>query len=161
MRDNSGALNLFRPPELLNKKMKKYIQTIVMSIVTLTIFGALPLTYNFISNDMHVSVVSAADKVQDGLTSIKDPFPDRTIIDDGEGVEGLAKSIIEYALYLAAIIAVLFIIYGGYQYIFSAGADDKAKAGRKTLLNALIGLVIIVLAFVMVQVVYTFLTTPR
>lgn len=94
--------------------------------------------------------------VQDGLDDISAAFPETAIKKD-TGPEELAKTIIEYALYLSAVIAVIFIIYGGYQYIFSGGSDEKAKDGRKTLTNALIGLTIIVFAFIIVQVVYKFL----
>lgn len=61
--------------------------------------------------------------------------------------------IINILLAIAAIIAVLFIVIGGYRYLFSAGNDEKAKEGQKTLVNAVIGLVIIILAYVIVTVV--------
>lgn len=47
---------------------------------------------------------------------------------------------------VAAILAIGFVIYGGYLYIFSGGDAGKTAAGRKTLYAAFIGLAIIVLA---------------
>ena len=70
----------------------------------------------------------------------------------------LIAKIIDYLLYFAGIIAVVFVIIGGYKYMTSAGSDDQAKSGRKTLQNALIGLVIVILAYVLVNVVVNFLT---
>lgn len=130
--------------------MKKYLFHIVCAF---TFVGLLVLS--------PVAGVGAqtggGDQIQKGLSDIADPFPD-TVVDKDTTPQELAKNIIEYALYLSAIIAVLFIIYGGYQYMFSGGSDDRAKAGRKTLTNAIIGLVIVVLAYVIIQVVYRFLT---
>lgn len=143
--------------------MKKYLQTILMTIVTISLFGFIPLSHSLAQSDTVNAprvLLAAGDEVSNGLNAIKDPFPN-TIVSKDATFSEFTKKVIEYALYFSAIIAVLFIIYGGYQYIFSAGADDVAKAGRKTLINALVGLVIIVLAYVMVQVVYSFLTTPN
>lgn len=131
--------------------MKKYLFHIVCAFTFVGLLVLSPVA------GVGAQTSGGGDKIQEGLSSIADPFPD-TVVDKDTTPQELAKSVIEYALYLSAIIAVLFIIYGGYQYIFSGGSDDRAKAGRKTLANALIGLVIVVLAYVIVQVVYRFLT---
>ncbi len=66
------------------------------------------------------------------------------------GIMALIQNIL---LPLAGIIAVLFVIIGGFQYMLAGANEDLAKKGRATLRNALIGLVIIILAYVMVTVV--------
>ena len=95
------------------------------------------------------------DKVQEGLTAIGDAYPQgaRENLD----IKQVVKKIIDWALYIAAIIAVIFIIIGGYMYITSAGDPGKAGKGRSTLVNALIGLAIIVLSYMIVQIDYNFL----
>lgn len=95
--------------------------------------------------------------VQEGLNTIGQAYPNgaRNNVDVGQ----LIHLIINWALYIAAIAAVIFIIIGGYQYITSAGNDAQAKKGRQTLQNALIGLVIVVLSYMIVQVVYNFLVS--
>ena len=45
-------------------------------------------------------------------------------------------------LHLAAIVAIVFVLYGGVQYILSQGNPDSTKHAQTTVLNALIGLVI-------------------
>lgn len=60
-------------------------------------------------------------------------------------------NIVNAFLTLAAILAVIFIIYGGVQYIFSAGDDRKASNAKTTILYAIIGLIIIALAVSIVQ----------
>ena len=52
----------------------------------------------------------------------------------------------------AGAIAVVFIIIGGYQYIASGGNEETAEKGKKTLVNAIIGIVVIVLAYAIINV---------
>jgi hypothetical protein len=58
-----------------------------------------------------------------------------------------------YMLPLAGLLAVFFIIIGGYQYMFSGANEELATKGKHTLTNALIGLIIIILSYVMVTIV--------
>lgn len=60
-----------------------------------------------------------------------------------------------YLLPLAGIIAVFFIIIGGYQYMFSGANEGLAEKGKHTLTNAVIGLVIIILSYVIIRIVAT------
>lgn len=52
---------------------------------------------------------------------------------------------------IAGSIAVIFIIVGGIQYAVSAGDDGKVKSAKDTILNAVIGLVITVVAYAAVN----------
>jgi hypothetical protein len=54
----------------------------------------------------------------------------------------IVLNIIEIGLRLVGFAAVGFIIYGGFKYLTSAGSADRIAAGRKIILNAVIGLVI-------------------
>ncbi len=51
------------------------------------------------------------------------------------------------------IIAVLLVVYGGFLWMTSAGDPAKVEKAKKVLLNAIIGLIIILLAFVIVSFV--------
>ncbi|MBL8029733.1 MAG: hypothetical protein JNN11_00605 [Candidatus Doudnabacteria bacterium] len=68
-------------------------------------------------------------------------------------VSGLIKLVINWMLALAGLIAVLFLIIGGFWYITSAGNEEQAEKGKGTVINAIIGIVIIVLSWVIVNVV--------
>jgi ABC-type Fe3+ transport system permease subunit len=63
----------------------------------------------------------------------------------------IVAAIIEIALRIAAIVAVVFIIYGGCSYTTSQGDPDGTKSARNTLVNALIGLAVAVMAAVIVS----------
>ena len=70
-----------------------------------------------------------------------------------EGPSDLAQAIIQVILGFAGIVAVLFIIIGGFQYMTSAGNDELAARGKKTLVNAVIGLVLIIISYIIVVVI--------
>jgi len=58
----------------------------------------------------------------------------------------IGLAIVDILLRLAAIIAVIFVLYGGIRYILSQGEPDHTKRARGTVINALIGLVVTMLA---------------
>lgn len=100
---------------------------------------------------------AGGDSAQQGLNDIGQAFPG-TARDANVDIKSMAKKIIDWALYLAAMISVVFIIIGGYFYITSAGNPAQAGKGKSTLVNALIGLTLVILSYIIVQIVYNFLT---
>ena len=60
-----------------------------------------------------------------------------------------------WILGFVGMIAVLMIIWGGVNYLASAGDEEKAKTGKKTLSYAVIGLVIAGIAYAVVNVIVT------
>ncbi len=68
-------------------------------------------------------------------------------------VSGFIIRIINIALAVAGLIAVLFLIIGGFRYITSAGNEETAEQAKKIITNAIIGIVIIILSFVIVRVI--------
>lgn len=61
--------------------------------------------------------------------------------------------IIRMVLSIAGLVAVALIIWGGFRYITARGDDKVVGEAKKTITNALIGLVIIILSYVIVTVV--------
>ena len=61
--------------------------------------------------------------------------------------------IIQILLSLAGLIAVLVLIIGGFRYVTSFGNDDQVKQAKGMIINAIIGIIIIILSFVIVQVI--------
>ena len=68
-------------------------------------------------------------------------------------VNGLIKVVINWMLGIAFGIAVLFLIIGGFWYVTSAGNEETAEKGKGTVINAIIGIVIIILSYVIINVV--------
>jgi heme/copper-type cytochrome/quinol oxidase subunit 2 len=63
------------------------------------------------------------------------------------------STIIQIILAVVGLIAVAFLIWGGFRYITSAGNDEVAEEGKKTIQNAIIGLVVIILSYIIVTVI--------
>lgn len=58
----------------------------------------------------------------------------------------IGLGVADILLRLAAVIAVGFVIYGGFQYMLSQGEPDRTAAAKNTIINAIVGLVIAILA---------------
>lgn len=67
----------------------------------------------------------------------------------------MVKNIINTLLYVLGIIAVIMIIIGGIRYVVSAGDSSAITAAKNTILYAVIGLVVAILAFAIVNFVVT------
>lgn len=62
-------------------------------------------------------------------------------------------ALLEMILRIGALVAVGYVIYGGFQYMLSQGEPDRTKNARNTIVNAVIGLVIATLATLIVSFV--------
>jgi hypothetical protein len=67
----------------------------------------------------------------------------------------LVNVIIRNAYVAAGIITLLLLVFGGFTYIIGAGAGDtkKLEQGRKAISGAVIGLIIVVTSFWIVQII--------
>mgnify|MGYP001558903174 CR=1 FL=1 len=75
------------------------------------------------------------------------------------GINDIIIKVLNILLGVAFLVAVLFLVIGGFRYITSAGNEEVAGKGRATIINALIGVVVIILSYVIVQVVARTVTT--
>lgn len=72
-----------------------------------------------------------------------------------ETLEDLIKNIIVWALGLTAVVAVGYVVYGGFLYITAGGDSKQLEAGKQAIIGAVIGIVVIGLAYAIVQAVVT------
>ncbi len=72
---------------------------------------------------------------------------------DNLSVNQLIRYVINIALGVTFGIAVLFLIIGGFRYITAGGDTEAATKGKNTVVNALIGIIIVVLSYVIVSAV--------
>ncbi|MBR5939149.1 hypothetical protein IKZ77_01190 [Candidatus Saccharibacteria bacterium] len=59
----------------------------------------------------------------------------------------MVKEAIDWFIGMSGLVAVIFTVYGGIQYITSAGEPDKIKKAKQMILYSLIGLAIVALSF--------------
>lgn len=79
------------------------------------------------------------------LPSLPNPIPQA-----GSSAEDVAITVIQYVLAIAGLVAVVYLIIGGFNYITAGGNEENTKKATKTLLNAIIGLVVIFAAYAIV-----------
>lgn len=65
----------------------------------------------------------------------------------------IVLNIISDVTLVVGYVAIIFVIYGGYKYIMSTGEPGKVSASKQIITNALIGLVISILATVIVNTI--------
>lgn len=63
----------------------------------------------------------------------------------------ITLAVIEDLIRVAALVAVGYIIYGGIQYVTSQGSPDATRKAQQTIINALIGLVLAIMATAIVE----------
>jgi lysylphosphatidylglycerol synthetase-like protein (DUF2156 family) len=72
----------------------------------------------------------------------------------GEGsIRALVLKIVNYFLTFLGIVAVLMLIYAGVTYVTAGGEQDKVDSAKKIIMYALVGIIIILLSFAIVNTV--------
>lgn len=72
---------------------------------------------------------------------------------DSSSLSQFLVSIQNWLLGLVGALSVLFIVYGGFLYITSAGNKDRIETAKRTLTYAIAGLIIVVLAGFILQII--------
>lgn len=65
----------------------------------------------------------------------------------------IIKKIIDFMLFAVGLVAVIMIIYGGIQYTTSAGDSGKIASAKNTIIYSIVGLVVAILAYAIVNLV--------
>lgn len=115
--------------------IKQALIVLGLTIGALTLLSALPMaSAAFINPEDNIPVVSEAT--------------------GGEGsIRRLVLRIINFFLGFLGILAVIMVIYGGVTYVTAAGAEDSVGNAKKIILYSLVGIVIILLSFAIVNTI--------
>lgn len=135
--------------------MKK-IKILTISFVSIFAFllPSVALSANFVANAQ-----ADIDKSLCAGTSLEAPVggatPDCTVNkqESSEKVNEIVALVINIFSWIVGVVAVIMIIYGGFQYITAAGNESKVSGAKNTILYALIGLVIVALSQIIVKFV--------
>lgn len=63
------------------------------------------------------------------------------------------QNVVNAAFVFAGIVALIIIIYSGIKFIFSGGDPKQIEGARKTLTYAIIGFVVIILSFIIINII--------
>ena len=123
--------------------MKK-VSVILASLLALPViaFGVTTLT---------ADSASAQLDLESGINSAKGTgAPDNVTEDDG-----LIKKVVNLLLWAIGIVSVIMIIIGGIRYATSNGDSTQVTAAKNTIMYAVVGLVIAIFAYAIVNFVLT------
>lgn len=73
-------------------------------------------------------------------------------------VSDVIRFIINLLVVIAVIASLVYLIYGGLRWVISGGDKEKVEAARKTVVAAIIGLVVVLLSWVIITVVMQIVT---
>lgn len=71
----------------------------------------------------------------------------------------LVADVIDIALWVVAVLAVIMLIWGGIRYATSAGDANKVTAAKNTIIYAVLGLVVAIFAYAIIKFLVGELTT--
>ncbi len=115
-----------------------------LKVFFLTSFILLNLKLNVFA-DGAIGGGSRIPSVTIGGVSI--PIPSfRYNLSNIEGIVGLITFILNLIIGFSAVLAVIMIIYGGYNFIMSGGDSEKISKGSKAITAAVVGMAIVFLA---------------
>ncbi len=121
--------------------MKKSI--ISIAIMTCAVFGASVLSTASLSG-------SASAQVSEGInTATTSEMKGKSI----DGDNGLIKTVVNVLLWAVGILSVIMIIFSGLRYITSAGDASKTKSAQSTLTYSVVGLIVAIMAYAIVNMV--------
>lgn len=86
-------------------------------------------------------------QVKDGLDIVERSTVSKTKAD------GLVKNIINFLLTAIAVVSVIMLIIGGFKYTTSNGDANQVTAAKNTIMYSIIGLVVAIFAFAIVDFV--------
>ncbi len=118
----------------MNKKLLKQIVLVFALMV-----GAITLV-------SAISVAGAAPLINPGDNLVAEPT-------GGATFRELVVRMVNYFLGFLGLLAVIMVIYGGVTYVTSSGQDEKVQNAKKIIMYAVIGLIIILLSFAIVNMI--------
>ena len=129
--------------------MKKIYPMIALSFITALAISLVPVTASVLAatpNSKSRDQVCAGIGLTDGSNGCGD---------QGAAFSNALTTIINILSSVIGVIAVLMIIVAGFRFVASSGDSNKVGAAKNTIVYALIGLAIVVLAQVIVHFVIT------
>jgi len=73
--------------------------------------------------------------------------------DYGDDPHNAILSVINYFLTFLAIIAIAFIIYGGYLMVMAGGDEENVEKGKKILIWAIVGMILVITSYTIVRII--------
>ena len=108
-----------------------------------------------------VGAIDVLPQCSNSATTVGNGTVDSICASKNDNIKTIIKNIVNILLYLVGALAVIMLIVGGIRYTTSAGNSANVTAAKNTIMYALIGLVISILAYVIVNFVILAVTTGK
>lgn len=69
--------------------------------------------------------------------------------------------VLSIALLVVGAVSVIYLVYGGFRYITTAGNEERAESAKKAIWHAILGLIIVILSFAIITIITSVLVTGR
>ena len=125
---------------MLNPKTKKIIK---QALLVFTLMAVGLVVFQFVPAFAQGGLISPTDQ------------PGRIAEATGgqASLRQLVLTFLNFFLGFLGLIAVIMVIYGGVLYVTAAGEQDKVDKGKKIIMYSVVGIVIILLAFALVNTI--------
>lgn len=120
---------------------------ISIKLVTLSLLATLGIA-TLVSTPTYAACTSATTCIEDGVKTTSGGKKTTSVGD-------VIKTIVDVLLYVLGAVAVIMIVIGGIRYTISQGDSTAITAAKNTILYAVIGLVVAILAYAIVHFVVT------
>ncbi len=125
--------------------MKKSIKIILAGILIVPILALSTVSQHaFAADNLDITSGAKAAKSGDSATCL---------FTSSSCDNGIFTTITDAALYVIGAVSVLMLIYGGIRYTISGGNEKDVTAAKNTILYAIIGIIVALLAFAIVNFV--------
>lgn len=131
--------------------MKKLKAILVSLPVTSLVFGGVLLAT--VATTILQSQSVFAQGVGGGISGGASTAKGNNQPDNLEGQEGIFKKVTDVLLFLAGAVAVIVLIIGGIRYVISSGDSGQVQSAKNTILYAVVGLVVVIMAYAIVNFV--------
>jgi len=155
---------LFQEEYLINMQLSKRITSIVAGVV-FAFFVASPVMSIVSPQVSSVAARGCEDKFLGippwyrGLTA--NAYPDCTMKSPSSSgmtlqsyIWAIVLNVIEMAVVAVAYVSAFFILYGGFQFITGGSSPDTVTKARKTITNAVIGLIIAMGSIAIINLIF-------
>lgn len=126
--------------------MKKFLNFVSVTMVGLFVMFAVPVLVPVDASAANKTAVCEGVAAVGGGNACDDA-------DAGGALSGFIKKIINILLFIIGSVAVLVILIGGIRYVLSSGDANATKGAKDTILYAVVGLIVAIMAYAIVNFV--------
>jgi hypothetical protein len=125
----------------------------IIRVLTASLIGLVVAFIFSFAGQNHASALFSNASAQ-ACAGVNAPSSSTTCADETTSIGSLVNTVINIISWIVGIAAILMVIVGGFRYVVSGGDSTATSSARNTILYALVGLAIAVIAQVLIHFVF-------